>query len=73
MEVTESALVARINRKLAPEHQKVCKCRESSSAFNDLGRFYVLDTYRNAIENSHIDIENFARELGVMRPEESIG
>jgi hypothetical protein len=69
--VTERALLQRINRKLAPEWQAVRKLRGDSHV-HDLGRFYGLDTYRNTIEATHIDLEAWGRELGVLAPYEAL-
>jgi hypothetical protein len=68
--VTNGALVARINRKLAKDWKKLHKYRESSSGHHNLGDYYVVDSYRNAIINTHVDVLSFARDLGVIHPGE---
>ena len=62
--VTEGALIRRINRLLRPDYQKVCKSRPHDQP--GLGRFYILDTYRNMIVDHHVDLESLAREKGNM-------
>jgi hypothetical protein len=61
--VTERALIQRINRRLAKED---CQLRVSRGARAELelGRYYIIDPYRNVIENTHLGIEELGRELG---------
>ena len=64
--VTERALIQRINRKLAHKWEKL---RTSSKrAFNNLGRFHVIDSYRNSVILTHVKLEDLARDIGVMHP-----
>jgi hypothetical protein len=62
----------RINRKLSQEQEKIARCRESSRAFDALGRFYRLDTHRNSITARGVDLEDLGRELGVLAQWEAI-
>ena len=68
--VSERALIARINRKL-PEHEKLKKLRGSRWE-NDLGQYYIIDQNMNAILHKHINVEELARELGAIKPWESL-
>lgn len=70
--VSERAIVARINRKLAKEMQSLRRCREDSRGFNDLGSFYILDLHRNSVEAMHVDVKKLARELDVIADFETI-
>lgn len=70
--VSSHALIARINRKLAHDHQRLCKCRERSRLRHDVGEYYLLDTYRNAIANYNVDVVNLGRELGVLHEREVV-
>jgi hypothetical protein len=70
--VSENALIGRINRKLAREGEKVRKCRESSRWFYDVGRFYSTNIDRNMITATNVDLESWARELGVLYPGEQL-
>lgn len=67
--VSERALIARINRKMVtaePWGKKLCKARKGSMAENNLGTYYVIDTYRNSVIDSRIeDLEKFARDADV--------
>lgn len=60
--VSESALIRRINRKLAKDYQKVKKARSGQG----LGKFYVLNWYRNEILDYGVDLTRLAKELEVM-------
>lgn len=71
--VTESALVRRINRKLArqPWPQRMHVLSENRRGFGDLGRFYLVD-HNNIVTYKHADLEGWARELGVLAATESL-
>ena len=64
--VSERALFARVNRKLAKEGQMLRRCKESSRAFSDLGYLYIVDTHSNTIIALNCDLENLAREVGAI-------
>jgi hypothetical protein len=68
--VTESALIQRINRKLAPE--QVLKVARGSRALQDLGQFYVLDVSGNFVVDKDVDVTALGRKLGVLRPFEKL-
>src|SRR5262245_28166716 len=63
LELSERAIIQRINRRLAKEYERLCTCRYNSRGWHDLGNYYVIDTYRNAVIHCHITLEDFAREL----------
>lgn len=67
IKVTKGALIARINRKLAPEYLKLRVTRGDGIVFREYGRHYVVDLCRNQVEHADVDVEEYARELGVMR------
>ena len=72
--ISERALMARINRKLAKEGQKLCKCREGSRAMSNLGTYHVIDTYKNAVIDWGIeDLEKWTKDhdLQVLAPWEA--
>lgn len=66
IELTTRAVEARINRKLARDHQKLCKARPDSRLHSNVGRYYVLDTYRNEVMWMNVNLLNFANELNVI-------
>jgi hypothetical protein len=59
----EKNLVQQINRRLDGERLKLC--RYDSHSFNELGRCYVIDNY-NCLISKDIDIQDYAKELGVI-------
>lgn len=70
--VSEAALLARINRALSREDaSRMCRNREDSRAFLDLGRFYILND-RNCATATHCDLEEVAREMALLRPGEKL-
>jgi hypothetical protein len=58
--VTERALYQRINRKLKHENQSL---RTARSEDTNLGRYFIVDTYRNQLVDSHVNIEKLGRKL----------
>jgi hypothetical protein len=62
----------RLNRALAHEGTVIRACKETSRWFNDLGRYYEDNAQRNAVEAKHVNIEAWAREVGVLKPFEAM-
>ena len=62
--VTRRSLIARINRKLAHDGQKLRK--SSPRCENDLGQYHTIDVTYNRVELLNVDVEAYARELEVM-------
>ncbi len=55
MSTTETALFARLQRRLRAEGLQLRRCPKRSRWFGTLGRFYVTDPARNWIEAMHVD------------------
>ena len=70
--ISERALFARINRALAKEGETLRRCRPDSRWSNELGYYYALDISRNAITSKHVDLEDWGREMGVLKPYEKL-
>jgi hypothetical protein len=70
--ISERALFARVNRKLAKEFQSIRRCRADTRAWPSLGDLFLVDFRDNAVLGHDIDLEGFARELGVMEPWEEL-
>ncbi len=70
--VTERALIQRINRVLAKKQELLKKCREASGSYNNLGDYYTIDVYRNAIIDTHLNLEKLGRKLDVLAKWESL-
>jgi len=69
--VTRRALFQRIDRVLwkAGERLRTYRGGTSRSALGDL---YIVDVKRNVVTGSHIDLERYGRELGVLKPYERL-
>lgn len=74
--VSSRALVQRINRKLRAEDEygEVLKKtpEKNTQALVTLGLYYLLDVRRNCVLRSGVDLERFARQLGVLESDEVI-
>lgn len=69
--VSERALMARINRKLDEDGEKLKKARQSEQA--ELGNYYVVSENQNTVTAHGIDdLEAWARDLGVLKPFETL-
>jgi len=64
MPISENALIARINRRLAHEEQRLRKSRKWSL---DTGNYYIVDIRFNTIVAAYDDLVEVARDVGVMR------
>jgi hypothetical protein len=71
MTITESAVVQRIRRNLRTTPYMLRKARGERQQV-DCGRYYVIDAELNALLWYHVDLEAFARELGVLRAHEIV-
>jgi hypothetical protein len=65
--VTERALVARINRKLAHQGEKLLKSRSQLNHVSP-GDYYIVNVERNYTAGVPYDVEPLAKELGVLKP-----
>jgi hypothetical protein len=72
--ITANTLIQRINRQLAHEGEKLCTARRYPGGWEDtnLGRYFRLDTSRDAIIETHVDLETTGRDLGVLRSDEGV-
>ena len=69
--ITSPTLIKRINRRLAHNDLQLRTTR-SESARCSIGHHYILNVWRNAIIEMFVDVEDLGRELGVLRPSESL-
>ena len=73
LNVSERALVGRINRVLAKQHKSLRLCRKDTRSFDTLGRYYVIDIgQRGGIVDYKLDLEWLARDLNVMGESERL-
>lgn len=69
--VSTRAVIKRINRKLAPDGEQLRTCRGGPWE-HELGRYFVTNA-QNAIASTHVALEGYARGLGALRTDETIG
>ena len=69
--VTTRAVLQRINRKLKSEMEQLCAARGERMQ-QELGRYHVINFRMNAVAHKHVDPEELARKLGVLRPYEAM-
>jgi hypothetical protein len=69
--VTVAAVLKRINRKLIKDLRQLRKNRRGPYA-ESLPEWLEIDLFRNAIIGGTDDLEEFARELGVLAKWESV-
>jgi GTPase involved in cell partitioning and DNA repair len=65
--ITESSLVRRINRALSHHGQILRKCRVDSRYYPEYGDYYCVDIQTRGINEKHVDIDDLARELQVIK------
>jgi hypothetical protein len=63
--LTDRALFQRVDRKLRHQEQMLRKLRSNSRWRSNLGLYYVIDIRSGGIVSKCIDLEEFAKELGV--------
>lgn len=71
VKVSDRALLARINRLLDKQGDKLLKSRSERSRL-DLGDYYIIDASHNVITSKNIDLEKIGRELKVLKPYEEL-
>jgi hypothetical protein len=70
-QVSERALLARINRKLAHDGVSFHKFRDGTPYSNTIGRYYSVDDNNCITGPAGDDLEAIARDLGVLRSDEA--
>ena len=69
--INARALIARINRKLAPD-QVLQSNGRSGRLTVEMGAHYVLDLKAKRVMQKHVDIATLGKKLGVMKPWEEL-
>lgn len=65
------AVTQRINRILAMENKLLLES-SGHKAKSDLGDWYIMDTNSNTITSRDCEIEELAREVGALKPNETV-
>lgn len=68
--VTHTAVISRINRRLAKKGQVLRSSRPNSRWLNDNGDFYIVDTDLNSIVAQHVCLDSLAIDEGVLADHE---
>jgi hypothetical protein len=71
VQITERALIQRINRKLAKDMEQL-KTARTESVERDVGKYFVLDLHRNAIIQTNVDPEELGRKIEVLQAWEEV-
>ncbi len=69
--VSERALVARVNRRLARQGQRLRVYPYASGPYYEYGRYLIVDD-RNHRGAGYDDLEQLARDYSVLKPFESV-
>ena len=64
--ISERALLARINRKLKQDNEKLRKCKVDSRGYSYLGDYYAVDLNRNTVTDTHVDLSEWGKEMKVL-------
>ena len=66
------ALEGRMRRHLEKEGLILRKCKQNSRWYSDQGDYYTVNE-NNAVRDTHIPLEEWAREYGILKPFEEVG
>ncbi len=61
-----------INNRSLAEDGEVLKTARGARALQDLGEYYVLDLSSNGVLRKDVDLEEFGRNLGALKPFEKL-
>lgn len=70
--VSIPALTRRINRKLKRDCEVLRACPYESRWIQSLGRHYVIDVRANCVIHTHVDLEQWGRDVGALRDNETL-
>lgn len=70
--VTERALFARIDRKLAKGGERLRRCKEDARAFSELGSLYIINVNSNTVTAKNCDLEKLGKEIGALEEWEEL-
>jgi hypothetical protein len=68
VQVSERALLARINRRLDKERELIRKCRPDARGYATLGDYHRIDWHLNAVIDTHVNLEDLSRDLDLLKP-----
>jgi hypothetical protein len=65
--VSRRALIQRINRLLSKQDERLCVARPDSRLESNVGTYYVINVYRNAVASVRVDLEGLGRRLKALK------
>lgn len=72
LKVSERALFARINRKIHDDDLMLRRCPATRRDYHELGDIYAVNWRINGISDTHIDLEEYGREVGALKDYEEL-
>lgn len=70
--MTERTLILLLRRKLAAQGCWLLTCRPATKSYRKLGRYYAVHQGTNRVHRTHIDLVEYGRETGVLKPDEPV-
>jgi hypothetical protein len=70
--VPELAVSYRVRRRLKAEGKNLRVSAPGSPRIKEMGRYWVIDSATNSVLQRDVNLEALARELGALRPSESV-
>lgn len=64
--ITTPALAAQVRRRLARDRQLLRRCWPWDTRHAERGDYYVAEAHTHRVVARHVDVEQLARDLGVM-------
>jgi len=71
-QVSERAVMARLNRRLRKDNQQIRKTRDNSRWLVSQGDFFIIDLATKIISDDHVDLDYTARDLGALAAYEEV-
>ena len=72
LKVSERALLARINRKIHDDDLMLRRCPSTRRDYLNMGDYYLVNWRINGLAGHHIDLEDYGREVGVLKDYEEL-
>ena len=70
--MTKNEIICRINRALTSKRERLCTSR-GVNVIEDLGEHYTIDLAADVIAETHVDVVELARCLGLLGVGEEVG
>ena len=70
--MNERMLILLLRQKLAAQGCWLLTCRPATKSFKKLGRYYSVHQRTHRVHRTHIDLTEYGRETGVLKPDETV-